>query len=156
MKGMKWKPSRVTFWYLALSLAIGAAVGLNVYTFIYAKGYSYLSNDPKVCMNCHVMKEQYDGWVKSTHHAAASCNDCHTPENLAGKYKTKMSNGFWHSFYFTAGNFHEPIRIKPRNREVLENNCRRCHQQTVLAMDSSRLRKDRISCVSCHERVGHW
>ena len=32
-------------------------VGLGLYTFVYAKGYSYLSNDPQGCANCHVMQE---------------------------------------------------------------------------------------------------
>jgi len=31
---------------LILGLSIGAAVGLGVYTFVYAKGASYLMNNP--------------------------------------------------------------------------------------------------------------
>ncbi|MBE2216221.1 MAG: NapC/NirT family cytochrome c, partial [Opitutaceae bacterium] len=57
---------------------LGAALGICGYTFIYAKGYSYLVNDPAACANCHVMEEQYSGWMKSSHRAVATCNDCHT------------------------------------------------------------------------------
>ena len=32
---------------------VGIMAGLAIYTFIYAKGYSYLSSDPDVCINCH-------------------------------------------------------------------------------------------------------
>jgi cytochrome c nitrite reductase small subunit len=103
---------------LILGIAIGLAVGLGVYTFVYAKGASYLMNDPASCANCHIMKEQYDGWLKSSHRAVATCNDCHTPANFLGKYATKASNGFCHSFYFTTGGFHEPIQIKKRNLEM--------------------------------------
>jgi cytochrome c nitrite reductase small subunit len=39
----------------------GLLVGLGLYTFVYAKGASYLTNDPAACVNCHVMNEQYDG-----------------------------------------------------------------------------------------------
>jgi cytochrome c nitrite reductase small subunit len=87
---------------LILGIAIGVVVGLGVYTFVYAKGASYLMNDPASCVNCHIMNEQYDGWLKSSHRAVATCNDCHMPANFLGKYATKASNGFWHSFYFTS------------------------------------------------------
>ena len=65
--------------------ALGAALGLGSYTFAYAKGWAYLTNDPRACANCHVMNEQYDGWIKSSHRAAAVCNDCHVPHAFIGK-----------------------------------------------------------------------
>lgn len=149
------KPARMGVLFLFFSLAAGTAAGIGAYTFLYAKGYSYLSNDPRACVNCHVMRGEYDGWVKSTHHAAAHCNDCHTPSHLAGKYMTKAQNGFWHSFYFTTGAYPDNIRIKRRNRGVAEANCRRCHGDVVLAMDGPHGGRDRLSCVGCHGSVGH-
>ncbi len=56
---------------LLTALLIGLAVGLGAYTFIYAKGYSYLTNNPAACANCHVMQAQYDAWMKSSHHSVA-------------------------------------------------------------------------------------
>lgn len=94
---------------IIIGAAIGLIAGLGMYTFIYAKGASYLTNNPAACANCHVMQEHYDGWVKSSHRSVAGCNDCHTPQNFAGKYLAKASNGFWHSFAFTTGRFHEPL-----------------------------------------------
>ena len=67
---------------LVAGIVFGLLVGLGLYTFVYARGASYLTNDPAACANCHVMSEQYDGWLKSSHHAVAVCNDCHTPHNL--------------------------------------------------------------------------
>jgi hypothetical protein len=29
----------------------------STYTFVYAKGYSYLTNDPGACANCHIMAD---------------------------------------------------------------------------------------------------
>ena len=86
---------------ILLGVIIGVAVGIGVYTFAYAKGWSYLTDDPAACANCHVMREQFDGWLKSSHRSVATCNHCHTPVNFIGKYATKASNGFWHSFFFT-------------------------------------------------------
>ena len=79
------------------------AVGVGAYTFVYARGYSYMTDNPKACVNCHVMQDQFSGWVKSSHRSVAVCNDCHTPPGLVGKYATKGQNGFWHSYYFTTG-----------------------------------------------------
>jgi len=146
-----------TFQSLILGVSIGAAVGLGAYTFIYAKGGSYLTNNPASCANCHIMSEQYDGWLKSSHRAVATCNDCHTPASFLGKYATKASNGFWHSFYFTTGSFHEPIQIKKRNLEITEQACQKCHTEITQAIAGSHAAGggESTSCVRCHRSVGH-
>ena len=142
---------------LILGIGIGLAVGVGLYTFVYAKGYSYMSNDPMACANCHVMQEQYDGWQKASHHTVATCNDCHTPHNFFGKYYVKASNGFWHSYYFTTDTFHEPIQIRGSNLEVAEQSCRYCHQQMVESITVSHRDTDMesVSCIRCHRNVGH-
>ena len=140
---------------VAVAVAIGLAVGVGGYTFVYAKGASYLTNDPRACVNCHVMREQYDGWIAGSHRAVAACNDCHTPPGVAGKYWTKAINGFWHSFYFTTGRFPEPIQITARNRAVTERACRHCHAAVVAAIDSGHRPGGALSCLGCHASVGH-
>lgn len=146
----------------------GLAVGIGVFTFIYARGYSYLTNDPAACANCHVMDDYYSAWLKGSHHSVAVCNDCHTPHDVVGKYATKASNGFWHSFAFTTGDFPDPIHIKPHNRAVTEETCRHCHQSIVTAIDpvphpgggrsndGGNGPHEQISCIRCHSAVGHW
>jgi cytochrome c nitrite reductase small subunit len=144
---------------LPLAAALfGVAAGVGGYTFVYARGSSYLTSDPRACANCHVMNEQYHGWVKGSHRAVATCNDCHTPPGLLPKYWTKAQNGFWHSFAFTTGRFPEPIRITPRNRAVTETACRHCHAEIVLQMDggaSPHATRGQVSCLRCHTSVGH-
>jgi cytochrome c nitrite reductase small subunit len=140
---------------VALAVVDGLVAGVGGYTFVYARGYSYLTNDPAACANCHVMREQYDGWIASSHRRAAVCNDCHTPPGAVGKWSTKALNGFWHSFYFTTGTFHEPIRIKDRNRGITEAACRGCHAAVVQAIDAAPHRDRRLSCTGCHRSVGH-
>jgi len=143
--------------YVFLAVLAGAAIGLGGYTFIYAKGYSYLSNNPEACTNCHVMSAQYNGWIKGSHKFAASCNDCHTPHNFAGKYAVKARNGFFHSLYFTSGNFPDNIEITDFSRNVTENACRRCHGDVVQAIDTGRhvSGSREMSCLRCHNSVGH-
>ena len=155
-------------WLLPLTaILIGAAMGLGAFTFVYAEGHSYLTNDPAACANCHVMEEQYAGWTKSSHRAVATCNDCHTPHDPIGKYTTKALNGFWHSYYFTTGTFKDPIRINARNREITEAACRDCHETLTASMldadevpeisrDDPRHPPSTLACTRCHGSVGHW
>ncbi|HEX7087519.1 MAG TPA: cytochrome c nitrite reductase small subunit [Vicinamibacterales bacterium] len=140
---------------LLLAVLVGAAAGIGGYTFVYARGASYLTDDPAACANCHVMREQFDGWSRSSHRSVAVCNDCHTPDGLVPKYVTKARNGFWHSFYFTTGGFPEPIRITPRNLEVTEGACRTCHAEVVHAIDAMPRAGGALSCVQCHRDAGH-
>jgi cytochrome c nitrite reductase small subunit len=140
---------------LLLGLLAGFAVGIGSYTFIYAKGWSYLTNDPAACANCHIMQDHYDGWLKSSHRAVATCNDCHTPANFFAKYYTKADHGFWHSYGFTTGDFHEPISMKARSRAVTEAACRRCHQPIVEAIEAPHARTEQLDCLRCHGSVGH-
>jgi cytochrome c nitrite reductase small subunit len=141
---------------LALGIMAGAAAGVGSFTFMYAKGYSYLSNNPAACANCHIMHEQFDGWTKSSHKAVATCNDCHTPHSsIAAKYASKAVNGFWHSFGFTTGRFPEPIRITRRNFEVLEDACRYCHAALTEAIEGAHDSGSKTKCTHCHNRIGH-
>ena len=152
---------------IVTALLIGAAVGVGAFTFGYAKGYSYLTNDPGACANCHIMDEHYGAWLKSSHHTVATCNDCHTPHDFVGKWTVKAKNGFWHSFYFTTGTFHEPIQITPYSRRIAESACRDCHQAISSSLVHGELVPEftaagalepveAISCTRCHTAVGHW
>jgi len=159
---------------IVLAAILGVLIGIGSYTFVYAKGYSYVTNDPAACANCHIMDEHYAAWTKSSHRSVAGCNDCHTPHETVGKYVTKARNGFWHSFYFTTGTYPYPLRITPGNREVTEGACRHCHEPLVASMDpegehgaaatgpdgglaAHALRDDEpVSCIRCHRHVGHW
>jgi cytochrome c nitrite reductase small subunit len=136
---------------LAACLVIGGAIGLGLFTFVYARGGSYLGNDPAACGNCHVMRGHLAAWRTSSHHAVAVCNDCHAPPGGLAKYWVKAVNGFNHSHAFTTGDFHEPFRITPKNRAVTESQCRRCHAELVAAMGPA----GDVSCIRCHESVGH-
>lgn len=141
---------------LLSAAAIGLPAGIGMYTFIYARGASYLTNNPAACANCHVMQDNYNAWLKSSHHAVAVCNDCHTPHNFLGKYYTKGLNGYHHSLAFTTGRFKEPIQIGPRNREVTEQTCRYCHADIVNAIDGLHAGETKqLQCIKCHASVGH-
>jgi len=135
--------------------AVGLATAVGGYTFLYARGWAYMTNDPRACANCHVMEEQYSGWMKGSHRSVAVCNDCHTPPGLIPKYMVKAENGFRHSFAFTTGRFPDQIRIVPSDLEVTERACRKCHDAIVAAIEGTGGERNRVRCVTCHRSVGH-
>ena len=156
-------PRRITLPRMALAAAAaaGITVGLGAFTFGYARGYSYLTNDPSACANCHIMREHFDAWNKSSHKTVATCNDCHTPHTVVGKYAVKAKNGFWHSFYFTTGRYPDPLRITPSNRDVTSETCRYCHAEITSAIDArghsvATRQSDQSDCIRCHRYVGHY
>lgn len=141
-----------------LSGLLGMLFGSGAYTFHYGEGLSYLSDQPAACVNCHIMRDQHDGWQKAGHHAYATCNDCHTPHELPWKYIAKAEHGFWHSKGFTLQDFHEPIRIHEKGIVDVNRNCLRCHSDLVdhIAFGSSLEEGAEVSnCVHCHAHVGH-
>jgi cytochrome c nitrite reductase small subunit len=158
---------RITLAGLALAALIGALGGLGAYTFAYAEGLAYLSNEPATCANCHLMNEQLDSWRKGPHHAVATCNDCHVPPQFVGKYLAKARNGYHHSMGFTFQSptpddegarrvFDEPVRIKTTNAQILQDNCLRCHGDLLhQVVRGSTFGEDAVRCASCHRGAGH-
>lgn len=138
-----------------LFAAIGVLFGVGTYTFHYAKGTSYLSSDPRACINCHVMQDQFDSWQKSSHHAVANCVECHLPHSFVPKWIAKMENGYHHSKAFTLQDFPEPIRIGAKNARILKDNCRSCHADVAGGAAGHFSARGSLDCVSCHARVGH-
>ena len=147
---------RVSRSFVLLSFLAGVLLGVGGYTVLYAVGLSSMSDDPEVCINCHIMQPQYDSWQKSSHHAVAVCVDCHLPHDFLGKYIAKADNGWHHSKGFTLQNFHEPIMIKGPNARILQDNCLACHQdlvhELVVGVNGP---AEEVRCVHCHVRVGH-
>ena len=155
--GGRGSPRRPPTWLLlVLTGGLAIPVGVGAFTFVYAKGFSYLSTDPRACVNCHVMNEQFDAWQKSGHRHTATCVQCHLPHAGLAKWVAKADHGFRHSLAFTLQNFKEPIEITPHDRELVRMNCVRCHRSFVHAVvgDAGRPR-DLIDCMHCHAGAGH-
>lgn len=154
----KWTITGATTLYLLVAILIGGATGLGAFTFGYADGAAYLTNDPNACANCHVMQEHLDAWVKSSHGKFATCNDCHAPHDFLNKYYCKSRNGFFHSLAFTTGGFPEQIQMHEYNRGVVEAQCRECHADVTHSIDARATmsgKVEEVSCIRCHSTVGH-
>ena len=141
---------------LVLAVLIGVLVGAGLHTAIQANALSYLSDDPAACVNCHIMRDHFDGWQKASHHIAATCNDCHVPHGGISKWYVKMENGYHHSKAFTLENFSEPIRLREESRDVVIANCIACHGQITSEIAAhAGLAAEPLDCTRCHAAVGH-
>jgi cytochrome c nitrite reductase small subunit len=131
------------------ALVLVAAVGLYVTDFT-----AYLGNNPATCNNCHVMDAVYEGWFHGAHQSWANCGDCHTPHALVPKYITKGLSGYHHVTTFAFGDIPDAIRAKHDSLEIVQENCVRCHIDTV----DSTFEVDHLSdryCFDCHRHVSH-
>lgn len=132
-----------------LALVMSLGVGMYVTDFT-----AYLGNNPTTCNNCHVMDAVYEGWFHGGHKQWATCNDCHTPHALIPKYLVKAQSGYHHVTAFIFGEIPNAIRAKEASSEIVQENCIRCHTETVSAMLDNPTPFDR-NCFDCHRSVAH-
>ncbi|MFT5659599.1 MAG: cytochrome c nitrite reductase small subunit, partial [Sulfurimonas sp.] len=93
-------------------LAFLIAIGFFIYLIVAAKAFSYLSKDPKACINCHVMNTQYATWQHSSHAQRATCVECHLPtDGVINKYMAKARDGFNHTLAFTLNTYDNTMKI---------------------------------------------
>lgn len=136
---------------LAVMIVVGAGLYVSNFT-------AYLGNDPATCNNCHVMETVYDGWSHSAHRNWAGCNDCHTPHALIPKYWVKAQSGYHHVTAFLFGEIPDAIRAKESSKQVIQENCLRCHAERVSNIDEGQMvgagQAERY-CFACHRSVAH-
>jgi cytochrome c nitrite reductase small subunit len=141
---------------MAAFASAGAFLGVGVYVAHISNALSYLSDDPKACVNCHIMAPQYASWKHSSHANVATCNDCHVPHDSAvRKYWFKANDGLRHSVLFTLRKERQVIRAIPESRHVIQENCIRCHSQTLEQATITVGHSFDRSCIECHREVPH-
>lgn len=150
------------YWKVPVIIALGVFLGLGFYIFYVARAHSYLSDNPRTCVNCHIMAPQYATWSHSAHREVASCNDCHVPHNnVANTYYFKAKDGMRHATIFTLRAEPQVIFIQDEGKEVVQQNCIRCHQhlisnEKVLAKAPDiHFNIENRKCWECHRETPH-
>jgi cytochrome c nitrite reductase small subunit len=149
-------------WRLPVLFVTGILVGLLGLVAHVSRATSYLSDDPRTCVNCHVMAPEYLTWANSAHREAATCNDCHVPhDNYVRHYAFKASDGARHAFMFTFRLEPQVIRIHPAGQRVVQENCVRCHTPLVHRTHLPGVPGDDVHgvegvrCWDCHRGTPH-
>lgn len=132
-------------------IALLAVAVVGMYTTEFT---TYLGNNPTTCNNCHVMDAAYEGWFHGSHKAWTTCSECHNPHAFIPKYINKAVSGYHHVTAFSFGTIPVAIRAKERSKNVIQENCIRCHEETVDSMLMGELAFDRY-CFECHRSVAH-
>jgi cytochrome c nitrite reductase small subunit len=149
-------------WKIPVIILLGILTGLGIFTFYLSKAPSYLSDKPETCVNCHIMAPQYATWNHSSHRNYTTCMDCHVPHNtIVNKYYFKAKDGMRHASMFALRLEPQVIMIKDAGKNVVQNNCIRCHEHLItdekMKLQSKMFMEFRNgrSCVECHRETPH-
>ena len=147
---------------LPVAIISGIMAGLLLIIIHVSNIFSYLSDRPETCMNCHIMGTQYATWMHSAHREVTNCNDCHVPQdNIIKKYMFKAMDGLRHSYVFTLRAEPQAIIIKKQGEQAVSDNCKRCHESLFLspALKNENLYNVSTSegrfCWHCHRETPH-
>ena len=157
---MKNNKLKYTTWFVFV-----IAASMFVYIVFESKMLSYLSSDPKACINCHVMNTQYATWQHSSHRDQATCVECHLPtDNFFEKYLAKSIDGWNHSVAFTMNSYDHSMKISDYGAERVQENCISCHSSITSTMTSNADKYHNFDdesvengrrCWDCHKSVPH-
>jgi cytochrome c nitrite reductase small subunit len=140
--------SKKTLLFLFLA-GIGAAL-LVIFLLLGPPKLLAKSEAPTFCAGCHVMEAEYDAWAHTGAHRRKECVDCHLPNGNAGiHYVWKAIDGLKDIAFFYSGAVPEHIELTAHGEKVLQANCVRCHEQTVMNINQER------KCWECHRRIMH-
>jgi len=149
-------------WRVPVIIISGICVGLFLFIAYIANAFSYLSDKPETCINCHIMVPQYATWMHSSHREHATCNDCHVPhDNIFRTYFFKAKDGLRHSSIFTIRGEPQVIQIKEEGHAVVHENCIRCHTELVTDAKLTAVHEDFFTqktertCWECHREIPH-
>lgn len=146
-----------------LFLIGGILSGLGGYTVYMSRAHSYLSDEPTTCINCHIMVPYYKSWENSSHAIWTKCYDCHLPHNnVISTYAYKAMDGMYHSAVFTMRAEPQSIRARDSRKNIIMENCIRCHTQlntefvnTGMISYAQSTKGDGKACWDCHRGVPH-
>lgn len=156
--------SNLTYLQKVLLLVLcGAVVGAGAYFCYLLRVHTYMGDDSKACINCHIMTPYYSTWMHSSHGRDATCNDCHVPhQNVAKKYLFKGTDGMKHVFAFVTRSERQVPEAQQASSQVIMDNCIRCHTE----LNTELVKTGKVdymltqagegkACWDCHRTVPH-
>ncbi|HEY3374039.1 MAG TPA: NapC/NirT family cytochrome c [Candidatus Aquicultor sp.] len=142
---------------LALSLTVAAAVVI-----LLLAGGVVATSKPAFCNRCHEMQPSYNSWMTSNH-ATVDCGSCHADfsfsvTSVAGTELHILRDMFLHS----KNDYVAPInKGSVLSKASSFESCSVCHSSKrlisarITTAHKTHSEKLHITCVYCHNRVGH-
>ena len=150
-------------WKIFAIITLGVICGLGIFTVYASRAWSYMSNAPETCINCHIMGPFYATWQHSSHSRNTVCNDCHVPhDNVFREYYFHAMDGLRHSTVFTLGMEPQVPQAISGSQTVIMENCIRCHTQLNTEFVKTGTQTFKMieesngkACWDCHRDVPH-
>jgi len=135
---------------IVLLFIIFSGVALLLYLIVGPPKLLARTDRPDFCVKCHTMEPYYEAWFHSGAHRRKACVDCHLPnDNIANHYLWKVLFGVKEVMVYYSGTVPEIIKLTSQGGKVLQSNCIRCHDTTVMLIDTER------KCWNCHRSISH-
>jgi cytochrome c nitrite reductase small subunit len=135
----------------ALKIALVVLVVVMIGMVATGAGYAY-SDSPGFCGSCHSMEQVHSSW-QASNHKQLKCTDCHLPQqNFAIKMITKAQTGMNDVYHEVLRDYPATMKLSPKGKVIVEENCMRCHQSTVQNTGMGAGGED---CTKCHRGLVH-
>jgi cytochrome c nitrite reductase small subunit len=133
---------------------LAASAALAVFVLV-TDAPAYAGTASETCANCHVMDSMYENHFHAPHRAWTECADCHLPhQNVVAYYFEKGRQGMHDVYVFSTGQTPELIRLNENSRQIVQQNCIRCHTDAVETIMGGVQPFER-RCWECHRSTAH-
>ena len=133
-------------------LAGGFALGLAAVA-VFGVMMSF-SGSPAFCGSCHIMKGEAATFAESSHRNL-DCVECHLPhDNSVHYFVEKGRTGMVDVYHMVVRDYPAKVKLSPEGREMVSENCLRCHQATMSGVTVCMEGSD-SDCLKCHIRMPH-
>lgn len=106
------------------------------------------------CGRCHAMDVQVSTYLEGIHAQDANCGDCHDPHGLVTGSLFATYTGMRDVYRVVTNTTPVEIRATNLSREVLQDNCLRCHADVLGHVGDTR-EDGGWHCFDCHRDVVH-
>lgn len=140
-----------------------AALAVAILLVAAAAVFVRVSESPRFCISCHIMRPYYDAWAESSHNDV-NCLECHYPPTLGGHIASKFRAISQVVQYFT-GSFGTRLWAEIPDEACLRGGCHdtrllsgRVTFKEGIAFDHAfhlgeMRRGKRLRCTSCHSQI---
>ncbi|HYF95331.1 MAG TPA: hypothetical protein VD969_24225 [Symbiobacteriaceae bacterium] len=108
---------------------------------------------PQACGTCHSMTYEVVTLSKSAHRDLA-CLDCHAATGLFEKPVEEIKSASVHLYVTLTNTMPDVIKPTHKSREIVQENCLRCHAGLNETVHASQVKTDRL-CFDCHRATPH-
>jgi len=137
--------------WTTVSILLLVAVYAGLSLVLQAPSVARVMDSPDTCASCHVMQAAWQSHGTSAHRSL-TCADCHVDHRTTLAVWSKAIQGAKHLAMQALGQVPHPIVATESTRELVQQNCLRCHGDLMGWMLPQATAR---SCLDCHRHTPH-